>query len=176
MTLRERRIRWLTKAGLVLLIAGYALMEFWGGVLDLQSVTGAETLASALDDPARNPVWASLADLLVFVPGYLLLFGGLLVLVAYRNPARSWRNRFASAGVGLVASLALVDQVENVALQIALRGLRPDRAEAETVASAVETLQVANLAKNALLIAVAAVLLGLAVPAVIAWLRRAESR
>lgn len=105
--------------GLGLLMLGLGLDRHFGGVKLLQQVDspGVFTLAIILAGPQLK--WASWADILLIVPGYTLLFAGLLMWLRRRLGDRFRRSRVAVKCV--LAAAALSDQYENLMVQIGLR-------------------------------------------------------
>lgn len=103
--------------GLILSVIGLILMARWGGVEEIQGATSPEEFAKVAASVGNQLRLASWSDILVFVPGYTLLVGGILAL--FRGPEGTV-SRGARVGMGFLGAGVIIDQVENLMVQLGL--------------------------------------------------------
>ena len=145
--------------GLVLVVVGGGLIQGWGG-LAIQGTTTTREFARTALEQGNDVRWASLADIFVFVAGYVLV---LLGAYAYARRAPGIRYRAAVVGGWLVVGGAVADQAENVLLQLGLGAVDLDAPAAALHPAEwlVDAALVAYYVKNFLLLFSAVVLLAL---------------
>lgn len=98
-------------AGLGLCLLAVFLMQRLGNVIDLQQSTSSDQFAASAYEGGNSLRWSSLADAFLYVPGYVLLFIGLLG--RYEHTVADWGRRLLIGG-------AVADQVENLTLQLGM--------------------------------------------------------
>lgn len=180
MTIRGRAGR-AAIVGLVINLVGIALIQYWGGVDELQATTSSAAFTMKATELGNDVRLSSLADIAIFVPGYVLLFAGLFSLIGLTRRAGSTVRRLARIGFGLIVAGAMADQLENIALQLSLGTVDIDASDSADVVDPagwlISLLRSAYLIKNTALIGAALLLLALALVLILASLaqRRAEA-
>jgi hypothetical protein len=151
--------------GSVLVVVGVVLIRHWGG-LAIQGTGTTEEFARTALEQGNAVRYASLADIVVFVPGYVLVFLG---AYGYARRAPGFRRRGAVVGGWMVVAGAVVDQTENVLLQLGLGTVDLDAPDAvlQPAEWLVDAALVAYYVKNFLLLFSAVILLALAMWALV---------
>ncbi len=98
-------------AGIGLCLLAVFLMQSNGNVLPLQQSTSPEQFAERAYEGGNGLRVSSLIDAFLYVPGYVLLFLGLLG--RYEHTVAEWAKKFLIGG-------AVADQIENTTLQLAM--------------------------------------------------------
>ncbi len=113
-----------TLVGLVVSIVGFVTAALLGDLTSLQAATSPEEFAAVANESGNGVRWASWVDILVIVPGYTLLLGGLLLLLA-----RADRSALNGSRLGLRAlgGGILFDQIENLCVQLGLGTVNLDQ-------------------------------------------------
>lgn len=114
--------RVLILAGLGLCLLGLYLMQTTASVVIIQQSTSSAQFAQRAAEGGNGLRFSSLIDSIIYVPGYVLLFLGLVA--KYDDPIATWVRRLLVTG-------AIADQIENVSLQLALG--RADLDAGETI-------------------------------------------
>ncbi len=150
--------------GLILSVIGLVLMAKWGGVEEIQGATSPEEFATVAASIGNQLRLASWSDILVFVPGYTLLVGGVLAL--FRDPDGAVR-RSARIGMGFLGAGVIIDQVENLMVQLGLGRVDLDQPGPSQIVhpsdGLLSVLQIAFVGKFVGLALAIATILGLAV-------------
>lgn len=165
--------------GLVLAVVGGVLIQVWGGVGDVQSASSAAEFSDAAHSHGNQLRSASWADILLFVPGYVLLGAGLFALFYRASGAARWVRLTALVGVVAIVATALADETENFIVRAGLGDVDLDVVGPSRTVSPSEglinALQVAYYTKTGLLalsLLVLVVLAAQSAPGLFARLRR----
>ncbi len=97
--------------GLGLCFLAVFLMQQWGTLAGIQQASSAEQFATRAYDGGNSLRLSSLADAFLYVPGYVVLFLGLLA--RHEHTVADWATKLLIGG-------AVADQIENVSLQLAM--------------------------------------------------------
>lgn len=113
-----------TLVGLLVAVVGFVAAGLLGDLASLQAATSAEEFAAVANETGNGVRWASWVDILVIVPGYTLLLGGLLLLLT-----RTDRSALSVGRLGLRAlgGGVLFDQIENLCVQLGLGTVNLDQ-------------------------------------------------
>lgn len=98
-------------AGICLCLLAVYLMQQNGNVTSIQQATSAEAFAERAYEGGNGLRIASLVDALLYVPGYVLLFFG--ILGRYEHTVADWARKLLIGG-------AVADQIENISLQLGM--------------------------------------------------------
>lgn len=148
--------------GLGITLIGLFLSQAFGGVADLQAATSPDEFGAVADEIGSGVRWASWVDILVIVPGYTLLLGGLLLLLARTGPSFV---PSAKVGLRLLGAGVVFDQIENAALQVGLGTVDLDQPGADEIVDPagwlIAVLQGAYWLKWICLLSVVVIIVGL---------------
>ena len=172
-----RTIRRAIVTGLLLTALGFTLFSIWGGLDELQRASTPAEFATAAEH-GNQVRWASWADILLFVPGYVLLLCGILAIFV-RTASTPLAVRTAAI-IGTVAAIAggLADEIENALVQLGLGtvDLGADNAVVAPRDGLITALNAATTAKYVFGIVAVAVVVGLAANALLARRRHDSYR
>lgn len=118
-----RTLAWVIALGVALMAAGFLLFAWWGGLEAVQTASDpAEFTAAALagGDDVR---WASWADIVLFVPGYVLVLVGVLATFRRHTITPTAARRASILGTWAVVAGGVADEVENTVVQLGLRAI-----------------------------------------------------
>lgn len=110
-------------SGAALMLTGALLFSWWGGLDELQTASDPEAFADAAVKHGNEVRWASWADIVLFVPGYVLLLGGVLALFRRRPDTPTAVRRASLLGTGAALAGGIADQVENAIVQLGLNAV-----------------------------------------------------
>ena len=109
--------------GLVLSAVGFALFLRWRGLDELQTASDPTEFAAIAVAHGSDVRWASWADIGLFVPGYVLLLGGILAVFRRRSATPVRVRRASILGTWAAVAGGVADQVENTIVQLGLRAV-----------------------------------------------------
>ena len=116
---RYRWFQWAFIAGWVLAAAGLFGIFANGGLTDAQEPASTAAFNEHVSANLGDVRAANLADLVLFVPGYLLIGLGGAEWIRSLSGADGRVRRLAQVAFGLVAIAAVTDTIENVILRVA---------------------------------------------------------
>ncbi|MGI9645851.1 MAG: hypothetical protein ACR2O6_11135 [Ilumatobacteraceae bacterium] len=147
--------------GLAVSALGFRLIRRSGGLEAIQRATTPEEFVVAARSHGNRLRAANLADIAVFVPGYVLLGAGWMALLRRWRP-QSGSIAEATRGIfGLVLFGAVADQIENVAIRIGIGDTDLDAQDPTPSRGLTSVLALATPSKLGSLLSAMVVALGL---------------
>lgn len=120
--------------GLIGVVVGGVAIALLGGLSSLQSAANSVSFARIAVEQGNQVRWASLVDIVLFVPGYVAagtgLFYGFRTVGSRGMDGVSAPGRF---GAAIIWCVALADQAENLVLQAGLGAVDLDDSPATAI-------------------------------------------
>jgi len=118
-----RTIVLLGTSGVALSAAAIVLLFRWGGLNDLQNASDPQEFVDVALANGREVRWASWADIVLLVPGYVLFVAALLACFRRRAGTPPGVRRASLLGTWAVVAGGVTDEVENAIVQLGLRSV-----------------------------------------------------
>jgi hypothetical protein len=153
--------------GLGLSVLGAFLISSSGGLNEIQTATSATSFSDAAHEQGnqlRSAIWT---DVHIFVPGYVLLLGGIVALLRRTGGVSRRIRLLSSTGFAALLLGALADELENIFVRIGTGNVDLNASDPTRIVSPSESLinalQVASTVKFAFLAMAVAVIAVLAI-------------